>query len=249
MIAALLLGRKGSKGFPNKNVAALLGHPISFYPMKAALNCKDVDRTYLSTDDERLQALARTLGAEIIIRPPELCTDAALGEHAYVHGYREICGRLGREPEMMALLFCNAPAVTPKLISQGVKALRDNPEYDSAVTVSKYNMWSPLRAKKIGSDGLLQPFVSPSGFGGDPRALTCDRDSQGDVWFPDMGLSLVRPRCLDNLESGMPPQKWMGRKIFPLKQAAGLDVDFEWQMPQAEAWLKMALGAGDIDYV
>ena len=34
------------------------------------------------------------------------------------------------------------------------------------------------------------------------------------------------------------PQKWMGRKIFPLKQEAGLDVDYLWQIPQVEYWLK-----------
>ena len=73
---------------------------------------------------------------------------------------------------------------------------------------------------------------------GDPATLNCDRDSQGNVWFADMGLSLVRPRCLDRLESGLLPQKWMGRNILPLKQWGGCDIDYAWQLPGVEFWLR-----------
>lgn len=238
MIPALLLGRKGSKGFPGKNTTPLYGTPLAAYPMQAALNTTAVDRVYLSTDDEALMAIAEGLGVEVIVRPPELCNDAALGEHAYVHGFEEICRRNpGNEIELAVLLFCNAVTVTAETISGGIAALRANPEYDSAVTVSRYNMWSPLRARKIGKDGLLHPFVPFEVFG-DPKTLNCDRDSQGDVWFADMGVSIVRPRCLENLNEGLLPQKWMGQKIYPLQQWGGLDVDYEWQMPQVAFWLK-----------
>ena len=73
---------------------------------------------------------------------------------------------------------------------------------------------------------------------GDLARLTCDRDSQGDVWFADMGASVIRPRNLDHLEEGLLPQKWMGQRIHPIKNVAGLDVDYPWQMPQVEFWLR-----------
>ena len=239
IISALLLGRKGSKGFPGKNTKNVSGHPLAYYPMKAALNCPQVDNVYLSTDDEVLMGIAKENGVRIIIRPTELCSDNALGEHAFVHGYEEIKKmNPGKDIELMVLLFCNAPTITPQTISEGIRILREHPEYDSAVTVSKYNMWSPLRARKIGDDGMLHPFVPFETFG-DPKTLNCDRDSQGDVWFADMGASIVRPHCLENLENGLLPQKWMGQKIYPLKQWGGLDVDYEWQIPQVEYWLKI----------
>ena len=99
------------------------------------------------------------------------------------------------------------------------------------------NMWSPLRARKIGEDGLLHPFVPFEVFG-DPKTLNCDRDSQGDVWFADMSVSIVRPHCLEELEEGLLPQKWMGQKIYPLQQWGGCDVDYEWQIPQVEILVK-----------
>jgi len=206
----------------------------------AAKNSPSVDRTYVSTDDERIMEIGRGHGAEIIVRPPELASKTALGEHAYVHGYkviRELAMKEGKELELMVLLFCNAATIIPQAIEEGIAALRKNPEYDSAVTVSCYNMWSPLRARKIGVDGLLHPFVPFETFG-DPKTLNCDRDSQGDVWFADMSVSIVRPRCLEHLEDGLLPQKWMGQKIFPVKQWGGCDVDYEWQMPTVEYWLK-----------
>lgn len=238
MVPALLLGRKGSKGFPGKNTADILGHPLAYYPMKAAIDALEVDQVYLSTDDEQLMEIARRNGVEVIVRPPELCNDTALGEHAYVHGFEEIRRRNSdREIEFIVLLFCNAATVSAATISEGIRVLRNTPEIDSAVTVSRYNMWSPLRARKVGDDGLLHPFVPFEVFG-DPQTLNCDRDSQGDVWFADMGVSIVRPHCLERLDEGLLPQKWMGQKIYPLKQWGGLDVDYEWQMPQVEFWLR-----------
>jgi len=52
-----------------------------------------------------------------------------------------------------------------------------------------------------------------------------------------MGVSVIRSRCLDDIENGVLPQKWMGNKIYPIKQELGLDVDYEWQIPQVEKWI------------
>ena len=73
---------------------------------------------------------------------------------------------------------------------------------------------------------------------GDPQTLNCDRDSQGDVLFADMSVSIVRPHCLDNLDYGILPQRWMGQRIYPLKQWGGCDVDYQWQVPGVEFWLR-----------
>jgi hypothetical protein len=241
MIVAILIGREGSTGFPGKNTTSVLGKPMVAWPLAAARATSEIDRTYLSTDSPRLKEIAREYGALIIDRPPHLCTKEALGEHAYQHAHEVITAELakaGRTPELYVLLMANAPTISSAQLREGIAALRARPDYDSAVTVSCYNMWSPLRARKIGADGLLHPFVPFETFG-DPKTLNCDRDSQGDAWFADMGVSIVRPENLDHLEDGLLPQKWMGQKIYPIKNEGGLDVDYAYQMPQAEFWLKM----------
>ena len=235
-IVALLLGRKGSTGLPGKNLRPVLGRPLVAYPLLAARDSRYVDRIYVSTDDPVIATIARDHDAEVIDRPPELCTPEALGEDAYKHGYEVIRERVGGEIEMLALLFANAPTVSGELIDRGVEVLRADPTLDSAVTVSRYNMWSPLRARRQTEEGTLEPFVPFETFG-DPATLNCDRDSQGDVWFADMGLSVVRPHCLDRMEEGLLPQRWMGRRIAPIESWGGCDVDYEWQLPGVEHWL------------
>lgn len=239
MICALMLGREGSRGFPGKNTSLVLGRPMMAYPILAAKASKHVGGSWVSTDADIIKKVAVEYGAKVIDRPAELCTPQALGEDAYAHGYRVIRDELaktGQTVEFMVLLFCNAPTVSAELIDQGVELLRARPDLDSAVSVSRYNMWSPLRARKETADGTLQPFVPFETFG-DPKTLNCDRDSQGDVWFADMGLSIVRPKNLENLADGLLPQKWMGQRIGPLKQWGGCDVDYDWQVPGVELWL------------
>lgn len=240
LIVALLIGREGSQGFPGKNVYPILGKPLMEYPLRAAINAKTIERVYVSTDSEKIKEIGRKYKASIIDRPAELCGSKALGENVFVHGYCEIKKELklqNQSVDLIVLLHCNSPTILSETLDEGVRVLLAHPEYDSAVTVSRYNMWSPLRARKIGSDGLLHPFVPFETFG-DPKSLNCDRDSQGDVWFADMGASIVRPHCLEHIEEGLLPQKWMGQKIYPLKQWGGCDVDYRWQLPQVEYWIK-----------
>ena len=53
----------------------------------------------------------------------------------------------------------------------------------------------PIRARKLTSNGYLEPFIKLNNFDNIEQA-NCDRDSLGDVYFADMGVSVVRSRCL-----------------------------------------------------
>lgn len=246
MICSLILGRKGSVGFPGKNTMNVLGHPLAWYPMKAALDTGEIDRHFISTDDPELMKLGEELGFEVIERPAHLATPEALGEDAYKHGYEVIVERTGMKPEMLVLLLCNAPTINSPLLSRGIQALRDNSDADSAISVSRYNMFSPSRARRIADDGYLQPFI-PFEHHTDTSAINCDRDSQGDVWFADVAMSVIRPENLENLEEGLMPQKWMGKKILPVINEAGLDVDYEWQLGQTEWWINNRAGLAPME--
>ncbi len=237
MIAAILIGKEGSSGFPHKNVFPVLGRPLVAYPLLAAVAAKHVDRSWVSTDSPRIAAIARAHGAEVIDRPAHLATKDAVSEDVYVHAYRHIQATTGQTPELLVLLMANAPTILPETIDEGIEVLRRDATLDSAVTVSCFNMYSPLRARRITDEGILQPFV-PFEAVGDPGALNSNRDSQGDAWFADMGVSVVRSRCLETIEQGLLPQKFMGRRIHPLKQWGGVDVDFVWQIPHVEHWLR-----------
>jgi hypothetical protein len=215
---------------------------MAWWPLHAAQQTPEIDRCYVSTDDPNIAEIGTAMGATIIERPAYLASNKALGEDAFFHAHsviQEECAvQREEQADIYVLLMANAVTISPRQISEGIAVLRKRPEVDSAVTVSCYNMWSPLRARRITKEGLLEPFV-PFDVFGDPETLNCDRDSQGDVWFADMGVSVVRAANLDHLEEGLLPQKWMGRTIYPIKNEGGLDVDFPYQLPQAQYWLQV----------
>ncbi|MBF0361120.1 MAG: cytidylyltransferase [Oligoflexia bacterium] len=247
MIAALLIGREGSVGFPGKNVFNVLGRPLMSYPLLAAKHSKYVNKIYVSTDSIKIKDISRSLGAEVIDRPDYLCTKDALGEDAFKHGFEYIedkCRTVNESLDLIVLLFCNAATFLAKHIDEGIEILKKDTEgcFDSAITISKYNMFSPVRARritKIGSIRQMQPFIPFEYYINKlDTSVNCDRDAQGDVYFADVCVSVCRPHCLKNLSNGQLPQKWMGQNIAPIENWGGIDIDYEWQVPQVEYWLK-----------
>ena len=235
-----MMGRAGSIGFPNKNIKKVLGRCLFEYPLLASKNSQNVDKIFVTTDCPVITRVSKKYGAIHIKRPNRLAHSKALGEEVFQHGYFEIKKILNLSAEnieFIILLMANAPTITGKLIDKGINILRRNKSFDSAVTTSIYNMWSPLRARKINNRNLLKPFVPFETFG-NPKTLNCDRDSQGDVYYADMSVSIVRPRCLENIKEGLLPQKWMGKKIASIHSWGGCDVDYEWQLSMVEFWLK-----------
>lgn len=241
MILAIMIGRSGSKGFKNKNIKKVFGKHLCEYPLIAAKKSKLINKIYVSTNCNIIKKISKNHKVKIINRPKKLTTDKVLGEKVFQHAYFEAKKDLGlnsKEIEFVVLLFANAATLTSEMINNGIKILRNDKSFDSAVSTSIYNMWSPLRARKLDKKKfVLKPFVPFKTFG-NPKTLNCDRDSQGDVYFADMSVNVVRPRCLENMSDGMLPQKWMGKKIAPIFSNAGFDIDYEWQLPQLKYWIK-----------
>ena len=130
MICALMIGRLGSTGFPKKNIQEVLGRLLCEYPLIAAKKSKNIDKLFVSTDCPVIKETGQKYGVINIERPKKLCTNAALGEDVFQHGYFEIKKILEAENkkiELMVLLMANAPTITTDLIDEGIKILRENP--------------------------------------------------------------------------------------------------------------------------
>ena len=240
MIAALMIGRAGSTGFPGKNVSLVLGRPLCEYPLMAAAGSAEVDQIFISTDSDQIRSIGQQYNAVHIERPAHLATSTALSDDVFVHAFGVINDHLkaaGSELEFLVLLFANSATVKTEFIDQGIDMLRSDPNMDGVATTSIYNMYSPLRARKLGSDGYLKPFV-PFEAIGDPSTFNTSRDSQGDVYYTDGSTIVIRPRALENIADGLLPHKWMGQNIGSIPNWGGCDVDYEWQVPIVEFWLK-----------
>ena len=62
---AIITARGGSKRIPYKNIREFCGKPIITYSIEAALQSGVFDEVMVSTDDEKIAAIAKEAGAKV----------------------------------------------------------------------------------------------------------------------------------------------------------------------------------------
>lgn len=75
-ILAIIPARGGSKGIPGKNIKLLGGKPLLEYTVDSARESQLLARVILSSDDEAIISLAKSIGLEVpFVRPAHLAKD------------------------------------------------------------------------------------------------------------------------------------------------------------------------------
>jgi CMP-N,N'-diacetyllegionaminic acid synthase len=75
-ILALIPARGGSKGVPGKNIKLLNGKSLLGYTSEIALQSKQLTEVIVSTEDEQIREVAKSLGIQVpFIRPMALAQD------------------------------------------------------------------------------------------------------------------------------------------------------------------------------
>jgi CMP-N-acetylneuraminic acid synthetase len=237
VVAGLLIGKHKSMGCPGKNTRPVLGRPMVEYALIAATHSGYLERLFTSTDSPQIAEIGKRYGADHIERPPELATEDALTENALVHAFAEM-QRRSREPiEIVVLLFANAPTIPPGMIDRGVEELRRDSSLDSAFSVCQYDMWSPLRARRLDEEGVIRPYVDPN-LVGPASQLSSIRGAEGGCYFVDLAVQVLRAGCFTHMDEGELPFRWMGKRSKALHNDFGFDIDYEWQIPVIEHWLR-----------
>ena len=80
-VVSVILARGGSKGIPRKNIINLDGHPLIWYTINASQK-SEVHETWVSTDCEKIAKVSSKLGANILMRPPNISEDTSSSEEA-----------------------------------------------------------------------------------------------------------------------------------------------------------------------
>ncbi len=237
-VVAILFGREGSRGLPNKNIQTILGRPSLEYPLMAAKKSKIVSDIYVSTDSKKIEEIASKYDSINLGRPKELCTDDALLEDAIFFAFNQVEKLINDKETFYLILLCNCVTINYKNIIMAHEMLENNNSLDSVTTIAKYNMYSPVRAKQISNSGNLSSFISMELLK-NTTDLSCDRDKSIDCYFCDHSFTLSRSKTLINLKNNDYPFKWMGNNVGFIEQLpGGGDIDYQWQVPMAEWWLK-----------
>ena len=191
MIMALLIGRGGSVGFPNKNVYPILDRPLMSYPLLAAQNAKYVDEIYVSTDSKDYAEIANYYGAKTpFLRPKSLSTDTSSDIDFFIHAVEWFKKNHNVEPLRIVHLRPTTPLRDPNIISKALKDIERDDQCTSLRSCHKAPE-SPFKWFIKDTDNYLKSFNNLS-----PDASNDPRQGFPDVYIPDGYVDVIKLETL-----------------------------------------------------
>jgi CMP-N-acetylneuraminic acid synthetase len=228
---ALVIGKKKSVGVPGKNVMKLNGIPSAEYAFMNARKSRFISDIFVSTDSEEIIEISAKYKANVIRRPDQLALSSSLTEDVLTHAFENILTLIPRnEIKTISLFFCNSPLTDVSILDGAIEFMQNDTEYDSCISAARYDMFSPLRAKKISAEGVVMPYC-------DEIEGNSLRDSTEPTYFIDFGIQVLKPVCFEQMNQGLLPFKWHGKKAKAIVVPYGFDIDVDWQVPVVQYWL------------
>jgi N-acylneuraminate cytidylyltransferase len=156
MRIAVIPARGGSKRIPRKNIKEFCGKPMIAWSIGAALKSGLFDRVIVTTDDQEIAAIAKSMGADVpFVRPSELsddyCGTSAVIAHA-IQWFRQH----GVDPDLVCCIYATAPFISPYDLDRGFKLMQESTA-DFAFTVTSYG-YPIQRAIKLTGTGGMEMF-------------------------------------------------------------------------------------------
>jgi len=214
-VAALMIGRGGSS-LPDKNILPVLGVPLLLWAAAAARRSRYVSSFYVSSDDEKILAVAGRAGYQPIQRPIELASATAQSCDAVRHALDLI--EQSEPVDVLVVQHANVGTITEKQIDDCIELLLATPAASSVVPSHDKAEYHPMRAKRVMPDGTLQPFT-----GGDGK-VSANRQDLPKCLFFDHSFWVLRGRAAVFDAEGQGPWNCMGRTILPYETHGCLDV-------------------------
>ncbi len=227
---AIIPARGGSKGIPKKNISPLAGKPLIAHSIEDSLNCSQIQRTLVSTDDPEIAEVARSFGAEVpFMRPSELAQDETPDLPVFLHALKWIQEQEGNLPDLVVHLRPTTPLRPPGLIEKGIQMMIDDTQADCVRSIreppqSPYKMWQ-IEGK------YLKPFIKL----GDEESYNLPRQKLPPVYYHDGLLDVIRTSTI------MEKNSVTGTRALPLRINESflvVDIDQPVDIVTAEVFIK-----------
>jgi len=199
-VVAVITARVGSKGLPNKNIKILLGKPLIYYTIKAALGSKFIDRVIVSTDGKKIAKIAKRYGAEIpFLRPAYLATDTAHTPPVVEHAINYLEKNEGYNVDIVVTLQPTNPLRKTRHIDLGIKKF-SNANTDSLVGIKEaFPPWWLFKLKKH----KVVPFIE---FKRGINAFNLERQQLPKVYQANGALYVTKRDYLKRAKSLINPK-------------------------------------------
>lgn len=135
----IIPARGGSKGLVDKNILPLNGVPLIHYTIHAARKVFSDEIIFVSTDSEKIQAVAEQTGISVpFLRPAELASDTASSIDVLFHVLNTVENN-GYSPDTIILLQPTSPFRTESHIRGAMEIYDDKVDMVVSVTESHSN--------------------------------------------------------------------------------------------------------------
>lgn len=202
MKVAVIPARRGSVGFPNKNLQRLSGLSLLDRTIKFVTHLGLFDRVIVTTDYAEDEF--SSVGVEFRERPKELATSSA----TMVDVLLDVVTSCGLSNEDFVVLFQPTSPFRSEDSVREVLGLLEG--YDSVITVKELDLNLSLVVYPVSSTGLQSKEV---------KAEETNRQHQGLTYYPNGNLFGVR------VGSFLENKSFYGRKLGYLLQEGKLNID------------------------
>lgn len=224
-VVAIIPARAGSKGVAGKNTRLLKGRPLIAHTIDAALHSGCFAGIYVTSDDDRVLALAEKMGVTPIRRPAHLAHDTAemadVVRHVAACGAVAIGGAAGAEA--FVLLQPTSPLRTAAHIQACVELFRSRA---CASVVSVCALPHPAQKALLLEHGVLTPACGWENLGRNRQELAPSYRQNGAVWVVRWDAFLQRGNFV------IPPAA-----AYEMSERDSLDIDCEADFAVAETAL------------
>ncbi len=217
---AFVFARGGSKGVRKKNIRTLCGRPLLSYSLDLALQIDDVEKVFVSTDDDAIAEVARSYGVEVIDRPLSLAHDDSPEWLAWQHAVKWVQGKYGSFE-----VFLSLPTTSPLRIKDDVVRclIKLGKGFDFVITMTEASRSPWFNMVKRDHSGRLSLLIN------DRKGITRRQDSPLAYSMCTVAYA-SRPECILNGNSIWDGK--VGGVLIPSERA--LDIDTEYDLELAE---------------
>ena len=160
-VFAFVFARGGSKGLSRKNLRSIGGKPLVAHSILMAKQIKQIDRVFVSTEDDEIKNVANHFGAEIIDRPASLASDEAPEFSAWKHAVNYL-EQLDESFDIFLSLPPTSPLRSRLDVISCINALDD--EADAVITVTAALRSPQFNMVSRGSNGICEILLPSRGY-------------------------------------------------------------------------------------
>jgi regulator of RNase E activity RraA len=135
-VVAFLPAKGSSERIKSKNIRILDGKPLFLRQLERLVKMSFIDEVFLDTESEEIISLASSVNCSVLRRDKSLATNKTDGNRLFMNQINQV------DADIYIQILCTSPFIKASTIQKGLIEVSENPNYDSAVLVSREKQYT-----------------------------------------------------------------------------------------------------------